>query len=924
MPAVESELPSGTEAAPEARRILSAALAGRYDPDLLDDANLVLTELVTNAVLHGKSPFRVRVEPFERVLRLQVADAGRTLPLRPQTGPDAMTGRGLGLVAALSTGWGVDPRPGGGKVVWAELSPAGAPAGRARPPGRDFPSDAAVEARSDGADAPGEVLYTVRLGAVPTDLLLAAKSHIDNIVREFTLAAGTSTGGGPRRESTRLIRAVTQGFASARADIKRQALEALRRGDVETELVLTQPASAADAGEEYLAALEEADRYARAARLLTLETPLLHRLFRRWYVQALVDQIRAQATGAPGPPPRTLLQVLAEQVAGTHGNELEGRFGAVFEQLPTPYLLMDTDLVIVAANDAYLTLLGRTRAEVLGLPVFQAFPPAPDRLDAQGRNPLEVSFLRARDTGRPDQLPLFSYAVIDPDTGESVPRHWSLISAPVLGPGGGTELVLQRVEDVTDYVEARLSEQDRAGRNEQWQQRVDAVEADLFARVRELQVARDAEEVANRRLSALVEVALHAARAETVPELAEVILGQGLSALQADGGAIAVRHDDVGLRIVGSAGLRDGVLTVHDVVRLDAPLPSAAVTRTGERLLFSRREEVLSWNSAMGPVLEASGCPAWAFLPLRAEGRVLGALCVGWSSPHAFDRAEIDVLEALAAQCACGLERLQTRQVEREAADVAQRMSAALQRSLLSAPPQPDHLQIVVRYRPASRLSQVGGDWYDALLTESGITSLVIGDVTGHNLEAVAEMGQLRSMLRGIAYAVEQPPAAVLSTLDRALRQLGAVNLATAVLAQVHQDPVDEAAGSRRRLRWSNAGHPPPLLVSRDGQVTLLAAEPDLLLGLDADTPRGTHEVVLYPGDTVLLYTDGLIERRGASLDDGFAWLTGAAEGLAGGDLEEACDGLLATVAPGVEDDIALLALRVRAPDGTGDVQQDG
>jgi serine phosphatase RsbU (regulator of sigma subunit) len=165
-------------------------------------------------------------------------------------------------------------------------------------------------------------------------------------------------------------------------------------------------------------------------------------------------------------------------------------------------------------------------------------------------------------------------------------------------------------------------------------------------------------------------------------------------------------------------------------------------------------------------------------------------------------------------------------------------------------------------------------------------------------------------VLRGVAQALGQPPAAVLSMLDRALARLQVSTLATAVLCEI-RTAGPPAAGWV--LRWSNAGHPPPLLLRADGSTLLLERAPDLLLGLDPDALRADHEHPLTPGDTVLLYTDGLVERRREHLDDAFVRLAVATDGLAGRPLDELCDTLLARLAPDAEDDVALIALRPRA-----------
>ena len=149
------------------------------------------------------------------------------------------------------------------------------------------------------------------------------------------------------------------------------------------------------------------------------------------------------------------------------------------------------------------------------------------------------------------------------------------------------------------------------------------------------------------------------------------------------------------------------------------------------------------------------------------------------------------------------------------------RLAEELQRSMLTEPPQPDHAEIVVRYLPAVQAAEVGGDWYDAFLSPDGATTLVVGDVTGHDRIAAAVMGQLRNMLRGIVHALDAPPACTLTTLDRALRDLGMTTLVTALLARVEQR-AEEAAAGVRTLRWSNAGHLPPLLLRADGAAQLL------------------------------------------------------------------------------------------------------
>lgn len=239
-------------------------------------------------------------------------------------------------------------------------------------------------------------------------------------------------------------------------------------------------------------------------------------------------------------------------------------------------------------------------------------------------------------------------------------------------------------------------------------------------------------------------------------------------------------------------------------------------------------------------------------------------------------------------------------------------VAETLQRSLLTPPPEPDHLQLVVRYTPAARAAQVGGDWYDAFLQPGGATVLVIGDVVGHDIAAAADMTQIRTIVRTLGAQTNRRPAALLAQADRVMQTLQVDTLATALVARLEQTPTERRRGVTR-LRWSNAGHPPPMVLHRDGRADLLTGEGhDLLLGVEPGTPRGEAAITLDRDAVVLLYTDGLIERRDQPLDDGLQRLRRALTEMAGRDLDQLCDDLLTRLLPDrPEDDVALVAVRL-------------
>ena len=249
-------------------------------------------------------------------------------------------------------------------------------------------------------------------------------------------------------------------------------------------------------------------------------------------------------------------------------------------------------------------------------------------------------------------------------------------------------------------------------------------------------------------------------------------------------------------------------------------------------------------------------------------------------------------------------------------AAVAQRqLSDRLQQALLTPPPQPDHLHVAVRYQPAEHDAQVGGDWYDAFLQPDGATVVAIGDVVGHGSDAAAAMGQLRGLLRALAWGNGEPPAATLTRAEQAAEGLAVSTLATAILARVERLP-DVPAGGTRILRWSNAGHVPPLLLAPDGSTTLLETRPDLMLGVDPGTPRHDHEIELPDDHTLLLVTDGLIERRGTDLDEDMERLRETLRDLGDLPLEQLLDALLGRLVPSAgEDDVAIVAVRAHPED---------
>jgi PAS domain S-box-containing protein len=292
-------------------------------------------------------------------------------------------------------------------------------------------------------------------------------------------------------------------------------------------------------------------------------------------------------------------------------------------------------------------------------------------------------------------------------------------------------------------------------------------------------------------------------------------------------------------------------------------------------------------------------------VPLGARRQITGALTLVRTDPaHPFDTADLEVVSDIGRRV--GLVIDNARRFGRQRA-----VAEAMQRNLLAPLPQPGRLRLAARYQPAPAGSQVGGDWYDAFELKDGTLALVIGDVVGHDLTAAAGMAQLHGILRSLAWDRTEPPGAVVDRLDDAMPAITTVPMATLVLARVE----GHAHTGPWTLRWTSAGHPPPLLLPPGGQAQYLEAGQGLVLGAPLSTgpsrPNATQS--LPPGSTLLLYTDGLIEVPGSDLDTGLDRLRRHALTLAHAPLDTLCDQLLARMPPGSTDDVALLALRLPA-----------
>jgi len=385
---------------------------------------------------------------------------------------------------------------------------------------------------------------------------------------------------------------------------------------------------------------------------------------------------------------------------------------------------------------------------------------------------------------------------------------------------------------------------------------------------------REAEEMRGRLTEQLSAAALRTARLQqatsmlaealTVDKVVEVITEVGRSAIGAERSAVAMLDGErLRLRTINPSGLPEGPGAASGDIPLDTPSVMTAAITARRPLLLESPDALRRYFEAEVDVelfLTHSDERAWVGLPLLSSGAALGALRFSFTRPRMITEEERVFLEALAGQCAMALERASLFEREHTTAET-------LQRSLL-----PDRLPTVpgivleARYLPVTRNMEIGGDWYDAFRLPDGKLAVAAGDVMGKGLTAAAGMGRVRNALRALALT-DPRPAAVLAGLDRLFTATELEEQVTTVAYLV----VDPETGEGMA---GNAGHLPPLLLG-SGPPRLDQTEAGTPLGWAS--PRQQYAFRLPPGNTAVLYSDGLVENRRRGLDTGLDELVSVA-----------------------------------------------
>ncbi|MGC0339250.1 SpoIIE family protein phosphatase [Streptomyces sp. SLBN-8D4] len=624
---------------------------------------------------------------------------------------------------------------------------------------------------------------------------------------------------------------------------------------------------------------ETARRHVTEGRRWATEVALRHRSGGRVVVRLKAIPL---ADGEGARP--WLVTAAPEHMAGPVEPDAEALWDLTLAQLPVPVAVYDTEARLVAANEVMTRMMGRSVAEMRGLTLWEIEPNPPfDEYDRLQRQVLR--------TGEPLFHENFGQA-----PGEVQGHAWSMFLSPLKDGSGAVRGLSAAVFDTTEQY---------------WARRHLSILNDASLRIGStLDVARTAEELAEVAVTGFADFV-------TVDLLESVAFGEEPEPVPPDR-PVTVRRTAQRSVLDGcpESVVPTGERTFYPV---GTPPMRALIAGRGNRPgpLDPGMREWIESSPARAETVAKYMIHSVLMVPVRARGVTLGLVhFLRHRTTEPFSEDDLLLAEEIVARAAVSVDNARRYTHER-------RTALALQRSLLpERPPDLAAMEVAYRYLPAGSGADVGGDWFDVIPLSGARVALVVGDVVGHGIHASATMGRLRTAVRTLA-DVDLAPDELLTQLDDLVVRLdreegpdtrdGGADAPTpgevgATCLYAVYDPVS------RRCTMARAGHPPPAVVTPDGEVRFLKLPTGPPLGLGG-LPFESMEVELEEGSLLALYTDGLVETADRDIEVGLNLLRGALADRAG-PLEETCDEVLRTVLPArPADDIVLMLARTSALD---------
>ncbi|MCM0676364.1 SpoIIE family protein phosphatase, partial [Micromonospora phytophila] len=389
---------------------------------------------------------------------------------------------------------------------------------------------------------------------------------------------------------------------------------------------------------------------------------------------------------------------------------------------------------------------------------------------------------------------------------------------------------------------------------------------------------------------AMAEFAARLSVTRSTGEAIEVILTAAPVALGAVLPGLAMQEEGRRVRL-WHAEVPDTLSSTYDDLTIDDPRPIATALRTGERIVIRDRADFAARFPGLPDPVGRHGLVTTVALPLLdAQRRPIAALGFGWRRERQLRDGDLALLDTIADLCEQTLERVRLAAAEH---NLVTRLAGRLRTSARSTPA---GLRVATRYAPAMSGLHLGGDWHDLVRLDADRLAVVVGDVVGHRVEAAADMAQLRTMINTLIRS-----GVPLGEVFPRLTELLGVGFLGTCLAMT----VDPVAGL---LSVARVGHPHPVLVRPGRPPEPVHTQQALPLGMVRE-PMTVTTVPFGPGDLLVAYTDGLVERRDQAYDDGVAALLAVVDAARDAPVEAVADTVMAELS-GSEDDQALVVLR--------------